>query len=92
MCGKAGKSCRITKFVVYFRMIFHRSEEVCSAAFAGKKLDGDAPQAEGPRCEQVEGGVPREVVDAGGGFEEDHGRALNGRNFIRNTTGHLPNL
>ena len=62
------------------------------AAFAGKKLDGDALQTKGPGGEQVKGGVPGEIVDAGGGFKENNRCALGSGNGFGNTTRHLPNL
>lgn len=62
------------------------------AAFASKKPDGDALQAKGPRGEQMKGAVPREIVDAGGGFEKDDGRAIGRGNLLGNTTRHLPDL
>ena len=40
----------------------------------------------------MKGGVPREIVDSGGDFEKDDGRALGSGNIFGNTTRHLPNL
>lgn len=40
----------------------------------------------------MEGAVPREVINAGGGFEEDDRRTLGGWNLLGNATCHFPNL
>ena len=62
------------------------------ARVASEKLDGDATQTKCPRGEEVKSGVPREIIVARGGFEEDDGRAFRDGGFCRDEARHPPNL
>ena len=57
-------------------MVSVRAENaVTHPRIAREICDRDALQAQRPRGQQVESAVPREIVNACGGFEEDDGRA-----------------
>jgi len=41
-------------------------------------------QPQGPGCQQMKSAVPGKIIDPGGGFEEDDGRACRRRRLARN--------
>jgi len=59
---------------------------------AGEDRNRHALQAQRPGCEQVKSAVPREIVNPGGGFEEDDRLSLRRRFLARNMPRHRRDL
>jgi len=59
---------------------------------ARKIRDRDSLQPQRPRSEQVKAAVPREIVNACGGFEEDDGLSLRGRQVTSYKSRHARDL
>ena len=61
---------RLARWALLYAVAIGAEDATTHARVAGEIHDGHPTQPQGPGREQVEGAVPGEVIDSGGGLEE----------------------